>query len=79
VVLGTIGTWQVFDQVKLLTAGGPLDTTLTPVYLIFSEGLGTSGPPRMGYAASRAFILGAIIFIFATIQRRYIERGTEQY
>ena len=79
VVLGTIGTWQIFDQVKLLTSGGPLNTTLTPVYLIFSEGLGTNGPPRMGYAASRAFILGAIIFIFTIIQRRYIERGTEQY
>jgi multiple sugar transport system permease protein len=79
VVLGTIGTWQIFDQVKLLTSGGPLNTTLTPVYLIFSEGLGTSGPPRMGYAASRAFILGAIIFFFTIIQRRYIERGTEQY
>ncbi len=78
VVLGTIGTWQIFDQVKLLTSGGPLNTTLTPVYLIFSEGLGTSGPPRMGYAASRAIILGVIIFIFTIIQRRYIERGTEQ-
>jgi multiple sugar transport system permease protein len=79
VILGTIGTWQVFDQVKLLTAGGPLNTTLTPVYLIYSEGLGISGPPRMGYAASRAFILGVIIFIFTIIQRRFIERGTEQY
>jgi len=79
VVLGTIGTWQVFDQVKLLTAGGPLNTTLTPVYLIYSEGLGISGPPRMGYAASRAIILGVIIFIFTIIQRRFIERGTEQY
>jgi len=79
VLLGTIGTWQVFDQVKLLTAGGPLNTTLTPVYLIYSEGLGISGPPRMGYAASRALILGVIIFIFSIIQRRFIERGTEQY
>jgi multiple sugar transport system permease protein len=79
VVLGTIGTWQIFDQVKLLTAGGPLNTTLTPVYLIFSEGLGISGPPRMGYASSRAFILGIIIFIFTIIQRRFIEQSTKQY
>jgi multiple sugar transport system permease protein len=79
VVLGTIGTWQVFDQVKLLTAGGPLNTTLTPVYLIFSEGFGISGPARMGYASSRAFILGIIILIFTLIQRRFIEEGTEQY
>ncbi|MCA9971155.1 MAG: sugar ABC transporter permease [Anaerolineales bacterium] len=79
VVLGTIGTWQIFDQVAILTAGGPLDTTLTPVYLIYREALGLSGPSRMGYAASRAFILGLIIFFFTFVQRRFIERGTEQY
>ena len=79
VVLGTIGTWQVFDQVKILTAGGPLDTTLVPVYLIYSEALGTNGPPTMGYAAAMAFLLALIIFAFTLIQRRYIESGTEQY
>lgn len=79
VVLGTIGAWQIFDQVKILTAGGPLNTTLTPVYLIYTEALGENGPPRMGYAASMAFILAAIIFVFTFVQRRFIERGTEQY
>lgn len=79
VVLGTIGTWQVFDQIKILTAGGPLNTTLTPVYLIYAEALGTSGPPRMGFAGAMAFILAVIIFVFTFIQRRYIERGTELY
>lgn len=79
VVLGTIGTWQVFDQVKILTAGGPLDTTLTPVYLIYTEAFGVSGPPRMGFAGAMAFILTAIIFVFTYIQRRTIESGTEQY
>lgn len=79
VVLGTIGTWQIFDQVKILTAGGPLDTTLVPVYLIYSEAIGTNGPPVMGYASAMAFILAAIIFLFTLIQRRFIESGTEQY
>jgi multiple sugar transport system permease protein len=79
IVLGTIGTWQVFDQVKLLTAGGPLDTTLVPVYLIYSEALGRNGAPQMGYAAAMAFVLAVIIFIFTFIQRRYIESGSEQY
>ncbi|MBE2200181.1 MAG: sugar ABC transporter permease [Anaerolinea sp.] len=78
VVLGTIGTWQIFDQVAILTAGGPLDTTLTPVYLIYTEALGVSGPSRMGYAASRAFILGLIILTFTLVQRRFLEQGTEQ-
>jgi multiple sugar transport system permease protein len=79
VVLGTIGTWQVFDQVKILTAGGPLDTTLVPVYLIYSEAIGTNGPPTMGYASAMAFLLALIIFIFTFIQRRFIESGTEAY
>lgn len=79
IVLGTIGTWQVFDQVKILTSGGPLDTTLVPVYLIYSEAIGTNGPPTMGYASAMAFLLAVIIFIFTFVQRRVIERGTEQY
>ena len=79
VVLGTIGTFQIFDQVKILTGGGPLKTTLAPVFLIYRDALGTSGPPRMGFAAAMAFLLAAIIFVFTFIQRRLIERGTEQY
>ena len=79
IVLGTIGTWQIFDQVAILTAGGPLDTTLTPVYFIYTEALGLSGPPRMGYASSRAIILAIIILTFTFVQRRYIEGGTESY
>ncbi|RLC72511.1 MAG: sugar ABC transporter permease [Chloroflexi bacterium] len=79
VVLGTIGTFQIFDQVKILTGGGPLKTTLTPVFLIYRDALGTTGPPRMGFAAAMAFLLAGIIFVFTFIQRRFIERGTEQY
>jgi multiple sugar transport system permease protein len=78
-VLGTIGTLQVFDQVYLATAGGPLGTTLTPVYEVFTRALGRLGPIEMGFGAAIAFILGVIIFIFTYIQRRYLERGTELY
>lgn len=79
VVLGTIGTLQVFDQVYLATKGGPLKTSLTPVFLIFQEALGVNAPINMGYATALAFILAVIIFIFTFIQRRMIESGTEQY
>jgi multiple sugar transport system permease protein len=79
VVLGTIGSLQVFDQVYLATSGGPLGTSLTPVYLIFREAMGQLGPIRMGYASALAFILAIIIFCFTYLQRRFIERGTEQY
>jgi multiple sugar transport system permease protein len=79
VVLGSIGTLQVFDQVYLATKGGPLNTSITPVFLIFQEALGTTGPIRMGYASALAFILAVIIFVFTFIQRRFIEKGTELY
>lgn len=79
IVLGTIGTLQVFDQIYLATAGGPLNTTITPVYAIFTEALGKQGPIQMGYASALAFILAIIIFVFTFIQRRVIESGTELY
>ncbi|NLF13869.1 MAG: sugar ABC transporter permease [Anaerolineaceae bacterium] len=79
IVLGTIGTLQVFDQIYLATAGGPLGTTLTPVYVVYREALGTQGPIQMGYGSALAFILAAIIFVFTFLQRRFIERGAEMY
>lgn len=79
VVLGTIGTLQVFDQVYLATSGGPLGTTTTPVYQVYVEALGQQGPIHMGYGAALAFIVAVIIFIFTYVQRRFIERGTEMY
>lgn len=79
VVLGTIGTLQIFDQVKILTSGGPLGTTLTPVFMVYREALGTQGGIQMGYASAMAFILAVIIFVFTFLQRRFIESGTEGY
>lgn len=79
IVLGTIGTFQIFDQVKIMTAGEPLGTTLVPVYMIYTEALGVNGSPQMGLASAMAFVLALIIFAFTIIQRRFIEKGTEQY
>jgi multiple sugar transport system permease protein len=79
VVLGTIGTLQVFDQVYLATSGGPLGTSLTPVYIVFREALGAEGPIQMGYASALAFILAVLIFFFTFLQRRFIEKETQLY
>ncbi len=79
VVLGTIGTLQVFDQVYLATSGGPLGTSTTPVFLVYTTALGTTGPIEMGFASAMAFILAVIIFAFTFVQRRMLERGTELY
>ncbi len=36
VALGTIGSFQMFDQAKFMTAGGPLNSTLTPLLEIYN-------------------------------------------
>lgn len=70
--LGLIGTWQVFDQVYAMTAGGPQKTTLTPSYLIYREGFENSA---MGRAAAIAFILFAVILALTGLQRLVLRRN----
>jgi multiple sugar transport system permease protein len=74
VILGTIGTFQVFDQVAILTRGGPLKTTLTPAFLIYQKTLGTGTQAEAGFAAAMAFILAFVIVGITLIQRRIIEQ-----
>jgi multiple sugar transport system permease protein len=74
VILGTIGTFQVFDQVAILTKGGPLKTTLTPAFLIYQKTLGTGTQAEAGFAAAMAFILAFVIVAITLIQRRVIDQ-----
>lgn len=68
VTLGLIGTFQVFDQIFVISSGGPAKTTLTIAYIVYSNGFNNS---EMGLAAATALILFAIIFVFTLIQRRF--------
>jgi multiple sugar transport system permease protein len=72
--LGLIGTWQVFDQVFLITQGNPAGTTLTPAYLAYQVSFGDQ---QWGQGAAIAFILFAIIVIFTVLQRLVL-RGVRQ-
>jgi multiple sugar transport system permease protein len=64
--LGLIGTWQVFDQVFLITQGNPAQTTLTPAFLAYQVSFGNE---QWGQGAAIAFILFAIIIVFTAGQR----------
>ena len=67
ITLGLIGTYQVFDQVYVMSAGGPAKTTLTVAYLVYRNGFTNSD---MGLAAAIAILLFIIIFTLTMIQRR---------
>jgi len=76
VTLGLIGTFQVFDQIFVMTPGGsPAKTTLTLGYLVYEEGFRGFA---MGTACAIAIVLFAIILGIYLVQRRFIqERGHE--
>ena len=44
--LGLIGTWQVFDQIYVMSKGDPGKTTLTPAFLAYDQSInnGQWGP-----------------------------------
>ena len=67
VTLGLIGTFQVFDQIFVISSGGPAKTTLTIAYIVYQNGFQNSA---MGLAAATAIILFVIIFAFSLLQRR---------
>ncbi len=67
--LGFIGTFQVFDQIFVMTSGGPAKSTITLGYLIYQEGFSNFA---MGYAAAIAVVLFAMIMAIFLIQRRIV-------
>jgi multiple sugar transport system permease protein len=70
VALGTIGAFQMFDQAKFMTEGGPLRSTLTPLLEIYNAAFRDN---HFGLAAAMSVILFVLIFIVTIIQRRLID------
>ncbi len=66
VTLGVIGTWQVFDQMYVMTQGGPAKTTLTPAFLSYTAAFRQN---QWGQGAAMAFLLFVLIFVLTTFQR----------
>lgn len=80
VVMGIIGAFQVFDMVYIVfstteTIGGALDSALTVVTYLYDQGFNLF---ELGYAASIAWVLFAVIFIMTMISLR-VGRVNEQY
>jgi len=65
-IIGIIGSYQVFDQVYVMTSGGPVYSTSTIVYYLFTK----FRDLRLGYASAIAYILFAILVIFSYLQMR---------
>jgi multiple sugar transport system permease protein len=74
-VLGLIGTWQVFDQVYAMSFGGPDKSTITPAFWIYYQSFRNG---NAGFGAAMAVALCAIISFFPYIQRRLVsDKGVD--
>ncbi|GIX06285.1 MAG: hypothetical protein KatS3mg115_0688 [Candidatus Poribacteria bacterium] len=70
-IMGIIGTFQIFTQAYIMTQGGPVDATLFYVYYLFNNAFQYF---RMGYASAMAWILFGIILVLTLIQFRLAPR-----
>jgi len=66
-IIGIIGSFQVFDQVFVMTSGGPANSTITLVYYLYSKFMDL----RLGYASAIAYVLFGILMIFSYLQWRF--------
>jgi raffinose/stachyose/melibiose transport system permease protein len=71
-VLTVIGTLGTFDEIYVMTSGGPGTSTTVPAYLVWQRLFETS---QVGSAAALGIILMLIIFAVTYAVNRIMERG----
>ena len=70
-VTNTVSSLQIFSEPYIMTQGGPANSTLTIVFYLYQKGFQRF---QMGYGASLAWIVFALIFIVTIIQFRLSKR-----
>ncbi|HEX2036642.1 MAG TPA: sugar ABC transporter permease [Chloroflexota bacterium] len=69
--VSTIGALQAFNQIYVMTGGGPLDTTRTVLMLVFRTFYQQT---RVGYGSAIAFVLTGIILVLTVLNFRFVGR-----
>ena len=66
VIMLTIASFKVFDQMYMITQGGPGDATNTLVYYIYNVAFVNT--PKYGYASAVAMVLFALVLVITLVQ-----------
>jgi ABC-type sugar transport system permease subunit len=66
-ITSTIGSFGLFTEISVLTGGGPVNATITPLIRIYGVAFGSY---QFGYASALAYTFFAIIFFLTVIQFR---------
>jgi multiple sugar transport system permease protein len=73
-VIYTIAGFQIFERVYIMTGGGPINSTMTIVQLIFQTAFNDF---NFGRASAEALILFAIIATVSFVQFRFLSTDVE--
>jgi putative chitobiose transport system permease protein len=68
-VMSSIAAMKVFEEVYVMTQGGPLDSTKTLVYYIYESAFTEF---EMGYAAAIGVVLFLLTLVFSLINLRFL-------
>jgi ABC-type sugar transport system permease subunit len=81
IVLNTINGVKVFDQIWVMTAGGPNHASDTLGTYLYSTAFGAMGSsnPQLGYATSIGIVILVLSFILSVIQIRVGRRQAIEY
>lgn len=69
-IIGIIGTYQVFDQIYVMTDGGPVNSSRTIVFHLWDN----FHYMKFGYASAVAYVLFAVLALFSYLQMRFLGR-----
>jgi multiple sugar transport system permease protein len=72
-VITTIGYLQLFEEPLVMTAGGPLDATLSVTMYMYQQGFQFF---HQGYASAIAYVLFVIVAIVAFLQFKFLRSET---
>lgn len=70
-IMGLIGTFQIFGEAFVMTQGGPVNSTLFYVYHLFNQAFRYG---NMGYASAMAWVLFVIVLALTVVQIRLSRR-----
>jgi len=73
-ILQVLAQWQIFNQVYLLTAGGPANKTIVVLQYMYVQGFQTG---HGGYAATIAIVLFILILLTSTLQVRFLRARSD--
>ncbi len=76
VMLSLIGSLKIFDQIAVMTDGGPGFATETLTYIIYKVGFGEL---RQGFGTALAIVLFLITLILSLLQIRVLRKREVQY